>query len=109
MLQCQFESFSFPSLRLDNCQRFSDNLRALFSILAEKFALKRKRKFNEDWRRDFAWIAKLPDNGMAQCDLCATFQYRPVVAPMFAVTKRVHATLSWRREGLYEGWDDPNK
>ena len=27
---------------------------------------------------------------------------------MFAVTKRVHATLSWRREGLYEGWDDPN-
>ena len=25
-------------------------------------------KFNEDWKRDFAWIAKLPDCGMAVCD-----------------------------------------
>ena len=33
----------------------------------KKMALKRKCKFNEDWRRDFAWIAKLPDNGMVQC------------------------------------------
>ena len=32
---------------------------------------KRKCKFNEDWKRDFAWIAKLPDTGMAQCNLCA--------------------------------------
>ena len=32
---------------------------------------KRKWKFNKDWSRDFAWIAKLPDNGMAQCNLCA--------------------------------------
>ena len=77
MLQCQLESsFSFPSLRLDNRQHSSDNLRALFSILArhemaeptlEKMAPKRKCKSNEEWRRDFAWIAKLPDNGMAQC------------------------------------------
>ena len=35
-------------------------------------APKRKCKFNDDWRRDFAWIANLPDNGMAQCDLCVT-------------------------------------
>ena len=35
-------------------------------------APKRKCKFNEDWKRDFTWIAKLPDNGMAQCNLCAT-------------------------------------
>ena len=26
--------------------------------------------FNDDWRSHFAWIAKLPDNGMAQCNLC---------------------------------------
>ena len=25
-----------------------------------------------DWKRDFVWIAKLPDCGMAQCNLCAT-------------------------------------
>ena len=30
------------------------------------------REFNDDWRRDVAWIAKLPDNGMAQCNLCVT-------------------------------------
>ena len=30
---------------------------------------------------------------MAQCNLCATFRYRLVVARMIAVTKRVHATL----------------
>ena len=47
----------------------------------------------EDGRRDFAWIAKLPDNGMAQSNLCATFRYHLVVARMIAVTKRVHATL----------------
>ena len=36
-------------------------------------APKRKCKFNEDWKRDFAsWIAKFPDCGMAQCNLCAT-------------------------------------
>ena len=51
--------------------------RAVFHILwmaehlLKKMALKRKCKFNEDWRRDLAWIAKLPDNGMAQCNLCA--------------------------------------
>ena len=33
---------------------------------------KEKCKFNEDWKRDFAWIAKLPDCGMAPCNLCAT-------------------------------------
>ena len=38
----------------------------------KKMAPKRKCKFNDDWRRDFAWIAKLPDNGMAQCNLCVT-------------------------------------
>ena len=36
----------------------------------EKITPKRKCKFIDDWRRDFAWIAKLPDNGMAQCNLC---------------------------------------
>ena len=35
-------------------------------------APKRKFKFNDDWRRDFARIAKLPDSGMAQCNLCVT-------------------------------------
>ena len=74
----------------------------------KKMAPKRKCKFDEDWKRDSAWIAKLPDNGMAQCNLCATFRYRLAVARMFTVTKRVHATPSLRREGLYEGWDDPN-
>ena len=33
-------------------------------------APKRKCKFNEDWRS--LDLAKLPDNGMAQCNLCAT-------------------------------------
>ena len=36
--------------------------------LKKRLAPKRKCKFNEDWRRDFAWIAKLP----AQGNLCAT-------------------------------------
>ena len=35
----------------------------------EKMAPRRECNYNEDWRRDFAWIAKLPDNGMAQCNL----------------------------------------
>ena len=38
----------------------------------KRLAPKRKCKFNEDCTRDFAWIAKLPDCGMAQCYLCAT-------------------------------------
>ena len=38
----------------------------------KKMATKRKCKFTDDWRRDFAWIAKLPDNGMAQCNLSVT-------------------------------------
>ena len=38
----------------------------------KRLAPKRKCKFNEDWKRGFAWIAKLPDCGMAQCNLCAT-------------------------------------
>ena len=80
----------------------------LSALELKKMAPKRKCKFNEDWRRDFAWIAKLPNNGMAQCNLCATFRYHLVVAWMFAVTKRVHATLTWRREGLYQEWDGPN-
>ena len=68
--------------RLDNRQRSSDNLRGLFSILfsgyemakppLKKMAPKRKCKFNDYWRRIFAWIAKLLDNGMVQCNLCAT-------------------------------------
>ena len=40
--------------------------------MKKRLAPKRKCKFNEDWKRDFAWIAKLPDCGMAQCNLCAT-------------------------------------
>ena len=36
----------------------------------KRLAPKRKCKFNEDSKRDFAWIAKLPDCGMAQCNLC---------------------------------------
>ncbi len=112
MLQWKFESFP-PSAWLDKRQRSSDSLHAFFHISAtwdggvpvqKKMAPKIKCKFNEDWMRDFAWIAKLPDNGMAQCNLCATFQYRLAAARMFAVTKRVHAR--WRMEGLYEGWDN---
>ena len=40
--------------------------------MKKRLAPKRKCKFNEDWERDFALIAKLPDCGMAQCNLCAT-------------------------------------
>ena len=35
-------------------------------------APRRKCKFNDDWRSHFTWIAKLTDNGMAQCNLCVT-------------------------------------
>ena len=35
-------------------------------------APRRKCKFNDDWRSHVAWIAKLPDNGTAQCNLCVT-------------------------------------
>ena len=27
----------------------------------KRLAPKRKCKFNDDWKRDYAWIAKLPD------------------------------------------------
>ena len=73
-------------LRLDNGQRSSDNLRALFSILfsrcvalsrdmrgrspVEKNGAKEKCKFNDDWRREILLGSKLLDNGMAQCNLC---------------------------------------
>ena len=71
--------------------------------MKKRLAPKRKCKFNQDWRRDFAWIAKLPDIGMAQCNLCATdfsiMEYGLVVARMFAGTKRVDVTLSWRKVG----------
>ena len=65
---------------MDNRQRSSDNLRALFSIfsgyeMAEppliKMAPKRKCKFNED--STSLDLAKLPDSGMAQCNLCTDF------------------------------------
>ena len=39
---------------------------------AEKMVPRRKCKFNDDWRSHFAWIAKLPDNVIAQCNLCVT-------------------------------------
>ena len=38
----------------------------------KKMTPRRKCKFTDDWGRYFAWIAKLPDNGMAQCNLCVT-------------------------------------
>ena len=61
--------------------------------MKKRLAPKRKCKFNEDWKRDFAWIAKLPGCGMAQCNLCATdFSIGlscGAVARMFAGTKRV--------------------
>ena len=40
--------------------------------MKKRLAPKKKCKFNEDWKTDFAWIAKLPDCGLAQCNLCAT-------------------------------------
>ena len=104
-------------LRLDNRQRSSDNLRALFSILfsrclalgiwdgespVEKMAPKRKCKFNDDWWRDVAWIAKLPDNGMAQCNLCdglfdiVWWSHGCSPAPR-------ECTLSWRRRRVGKG------
>ena len=66
----------------------------------KRLAPKRKCKFNDDWKTDYAWIAKLPDTGMPQ-SLCVRliYQYRLVVARMFAGTKRVYATLVWRRVG----------
>ncbi len=32
----------------------------------------REMERGRGWRRDFAWIAKLPDIRMAQCNLCVT-------------------------------------
>ena len=41
--------------------------------MKKRLAPKRKCKLTEDWKRDYACIAKLPDCGMAQCrpNLCA--------------------------------------
>ena len=67
----------------------------------KRLAPKRKCKFNDDWKRDSAWIAKLPDTGMAQCNLCATdfsvIRYRLVIARMFAAPRE--CTLGCRRVG----------
>ena len=52
-------------------------------------APKRKCKFNDDWRRDFAWIAKLPDNDMAQCNLCVTD---------FSISSDGRADIRWHQE-----------
>ena len=49
---------------MDNRQLSSDNFRRCFE---KQLAPKRKCKFNEDRRRNFAWKAKLP----AQYNLCA--------------------------------------
>ena len=38
----------------------------------KKWCRREKCKFNDDWWRDVAWIANLPDNGMAQCNFCVT-------------------------------------
>ena len=64
---------------LDNRQRSSDKLRALFSMFSgyemTEPTLKKWR-----WRENAsltriggAWIAELPDNGMAQWNLCTGF------------------------------------
>ena len=38
----------------------------------EKNGAEEKMQVNDDWRKDFAWIANMADNGMAQCNLCMT-------------------------------------
>ena len=62
--------------RLDNRQSSPDNFGRCFPHSLDmrwrspkrkkRLAPKRKCKFNEDCKIDFAWIAKLPDTGMAQ-------------------------------------------
>ena len=64
--------------------------------MKKPLAPKRKCKFNEDWKRDFAWIAKLPDCGMAQCNLYAT-DY--CITPIFRVEEiiAIFANLNFER------------
>ena len=56
---------------------------------------KRKCKFNDDWKRDYAWIAKLPDTGMAQCNLCATD---------FSVTSGGRTDVRRHQESVRHAW-----
>ena len=68
--------------RLDNRQRSPDDFGRCFPHSRDmrwrspqckkRLAPKRKCKFNEDWKIDVAWIAKLPDCGVAKCNLCVT-------------------------------------
>ena len=57
----------------------------------KRLAPKRKCKFNEDWKRDFAWIAKLLDCGMAQCNLCATD---------FSISSGGRTDVRWHQESV---------
>ena len=56
-----------------------------------------------------AWITKLPDNGMAQCDLCAT-DFSISCGGRTDVRRHQesgrHAKLA-ASKGLYEGWGGP--
>ena len=56
-----------------------------------------------------AWIAKLPDNGMAQCNLCAT-HFSISCGGRTDVRRHKesarHAKLA-KSKGLYEGWGGP--
>ena len=87
--------------RLDNRQRSSDNLRALFSIFSgmrwrsPRWKKWRRRENDDDWNRDFAWIAKLPDSCMAQCNMCVTdFS---ISSGGRTDVRRYHAKLALRR------------
>ena len=70
----------------------------------KKMAQKRKCSLT---RIGGAWIAKLPDNGMAQCNLCAT-DFSISCGGRTDVRRHQesarHAKLV-KSKGLYEGWD----
>ena len=62
----------------------------------KRLAPKRKCKFNEDWKGDFAWIAKFPDCGMAQSGLwhgSHSREVRLIRLPSDSIADRGHISL----------------
>ena len=60
-------------------------------------------------KQNVACIAKLPDNGMAQCNMCATDFSIPCGGRTDVRRHRAsarHAKMA-KSKGLYEGWDGP--
>ena len=74
----------------------------------EKNDAEKKCKFNESCRRDFAWIAKLPDNGMAQCNVCHFSISSGGRTDVRRHQESARHPNLVKRRALYEGWDEPN-